>query len=100
MPLIAAMAANPTALAGLRQLIISNLSQCELPIDQIRAGGTTAMKALQNMEFFKPWTSPDVVFKQIDKDGSGECSHRPPLALLALIKLSPWHRPHLIISST
>ena len=76
MPLIAAMAANPTALAGLQQLIISNLSQCELPIDQIRMGGAPALKALQGMEFFKPWTSPDVVFKQIDKDGSGERSSR------------------------
>ena len=58
-PLISSMASNPTALAGLQCLIISPLSQCELPIDRIRTGGATALKALQAMEFFTlpggPW---------------------------------------------
>ena len=34
-------------------LIISQLTECEMPIDQIRAGGTTALKALESLEFFK-----------------------------------------------
>ena len=48
-PLVAAMAANPTALGGLQQLI---LCRCELPIDQIRMGGDAALRALQSVPFF------------------------------------------------
>jgi hypothetical protein len=59
MPLVNAMATNPTALAGLQTLIISPISLCEIPIDKIREGGQTALAALQGMEFFSlpggPW---------------------------------------------
>ena len=58
-PLISAMATNPIALISLKQLFISDLTKCALPVDQIRAGGKVALKALRAMEFFKlpggPW---------------------------------------------
>ena len=53
------MAANPTALGGLTRFTISDISKCELPIDQIRVGGASATRALQSMDFFTlpggPW---------------------------------------------
>ena len=53
-PLVEAMAENPAALAELQQLIVCAESQYEIPVGDLRKGGTYALAALNRTAFLQP----------------------------------------------
>ncbi len=63
-PLIAAMARDRTALAGLQALTISHVTRLEMPIDQVREGGEPALAALGRVPFLVPGgaLAPEILF--------------------------------------